>query len=216
MVLKPKLWTRIAAQKPQKTKALREIDQHTNTGGGVDTQAGTSLNTNERLEALSLTGSTETSLNALIKLKDSITNDLNWCLADAGLFNSRRFRVNWSLYPTASTYTQLSNYSRHLTYSNKIQLANFDQCTVAISLDEAKLSQIRANCEVYLRIQLELSDMIAQQNSLASQNRPVRNHIPLFRTKYGNELIKRCCECTQEIRNSIGNVLCLIIIIDAY
>lgn len=42
-----------------------------------------------------------------VDLDESVLKRMQGCVADAALFQSRRFRVNWALNPTACTYTAL-------------------------------------------------------------------------------------------------------------
>jgi hypothetical protein len=186
VVLKPKLWNRLVFQKSSKPTK----DLHTNS----DRLKTLNLNLNEPSES-------DVNENRFIKLKDSITNDLNWCIADSGLFNSRRFRVNWSLNSSASTFTRL-NYlpSHNLSFANSIQLVSVHRNLLQTNVTDARLNKLIENCELYLNIQLELTDFVKQKIPGSKAK------LPLLRPKLGNELIRRCYECTQDIRNNIGNV----------
>lgn len=67
---------------------------------------------------------------------------------------------------------------------------------------EAKMNTLRANCEHFLRMQLDLSEHSMQgANSMQQQTGQTLN---LFRTKLGNELIKQCTEFIKDMRNTIG------------
>lgn len=185
-------------QKPLKANDLNDLTDESRQSA-----------TNERMKTLSLAGDQQTvpSSSRMVMLKDSIANDMQMCIVDAGLFNARRFRVNWSLNPSACTYGYLTGSSARngaLPFASAVQLANFECCLLANSTpDEAKLAKIKDNCEAYLKIQLDLSELV-QFKQLGAQRLKLK--LPHFRTKLGNELIKRCCECTQQIRNNIGNV----------
>jgi hypothetical protein len=131
--------------------------------------------------------------------KQTLTKNLEWCSADAGLFNSRRFRVNWSMHKSSFTYLQLNSSS-----NNNSQFKNLIQFKMPTStswwslqseetLATSKFNTLRDNCQVYLQAQLDLTEF-----QLAS------NRLPLLKTKRGNEAIRQMCECAQQIRNTIG------------
>ena len=141
---------------------------------------------------------------SFVKLENSIVNNLHNCVADAGLFHSRRFRVNFSLNPTACTFTHL-NLNAKSTDMSVVSLMAPSMVTSGHALPqsepvnlEVKMSLIRENCEKYMQIQLELTDL-GEENSMTATRR-----LQLFRPKPGNSLIASCCELTQELRNRIG------------
>lgn len=164
------------------------------------------LSTDKRLQSLSL--GPESTVK-FIKLADSISRDLEWCLADAGLFNSRRFRINWSMQPTALSYVQLAPQPKNTSFLNVAQFVS--PLTINSNLlDSSKLALIQEHCEKYLRVQLELSESASQSVDSAQKKYLLNtsaNKLPFFRPKNGNELIKKCCECAKEIRNVIGNIV---------
>lgn len=147
----------------------------------------------------------------LIQLKDSVINGFTWCLADAGLFNARKFRVNWSLRPSAFTYTQLAPVPKNTTFLNMVQLCTPQILNIGgsnfINTSNQKLKIITENLEKYLTIQLDLSEFVtkAPQASNLYSNDELR--IPFLKTKIGNELIRQLSDCTDDIRNSIGNIV---------
>jgi hypothetical protein len=206
-LLKPRLWNRFLIQKtsklvmPTSKKTIEEIQEDLNAVSATATK--------------SKSNQIETQQN-YIKLNDSITNNLDWYLADSSLFNSRRFRINWSLYPTACTYTQLGNMPKNSTFLNMIQIVTpiliSNGSTSFASLDptNSKLKVLRDNCETFLKIQLELTEFFT---SKTSQQKYVlnteKNKLPYLKPKIGNELIQKLCDCTMEIRNNIGNITIL-------
>ena len=64
--------------------------------------------------------------------------------------------------------------------------------------NKSKFNSLKVNCQLYLQTQLDLTDII-NVNSKTSQC-----ELPMLRAKRGNELIRKMCECAQEIRNNIG------------
>lgn len=204
-LLKPRLWNRFLIQKtsklvmPSSKKTIEEIQQDLNSIMATSTK--------------SKSNQIESTLN-YIKLNESITNDLHWCLADSGLFNSRRFRVNWSLSPTAYSHTRLNPVPKNSTFLNIIQIvtpilvSNGGSSFTALDSNNAKLKVLRDNCESFLKVELELTEFLT---SKTSQQKYIlnseRNKLPYLRPKIGNELIRKCCDCILEIRNNIGNII---------
>ena len=216
--LKPKLWNRFLAQKNARL-GLEQVQQLESTNRQQQEQI---ISANDRrLQSLTITTGQQDreifkEFGRLIEFRESITNGLHWCLADAGLFHSRRFRVNFGLFPTSCTYAQLATVpSKNAYFRNAVQLVspvlvNIGSLNTTPDLISAKLNKIKANCERYLLIQLDLTDFLKnnnnkqqlQQTSYALNEE--RSQLPFFRTKLDNELIKRCSEITSEIRNNIG------------
>lgn len=160
VILKPKLWNRLILQTPLKpSKSLK-----TTTGE-------------------------EPSRTELVRLHESVTNDLNWCISDSGLFNSRRFRSCWSLSSAGYAFSRLG-VSQPQSFAAAVHMY-----TVHFNPTPDRAEIVRKNCEMYLGVELELTEF-CRANKLA---------LPLLKPKKGNELIRRCFECTQQIRNSIGN-----------
>lgn len=130
-----------------------------------------------------------------IKFSDSIIANLQHYIADAAIFQAHRFRVNWSMFPSSTTYTSL-DLNLALTQMQLINLMS--PSTIPVNnlsdSDSSKLNTIRDNCTKYLTIQLELTDFIATNKC----------KLPLLRPKQGNDLIKQFNDCIQEIRNQIG------------
>ena len=132
-----------------------------------------------------------------VKHSESIINNLQEYSADTAIFQSHRFRVNWSMNPTATTYTSLDF---NLAMTNMPIVNLLSPSTVFSSnssdSDASKLTCVRENCSKYLNIQLDLTNFIASSSNAS--------RLPLLRPKAGNDLIKNFFECTQEIRNQIG------------
>ena len=134
-----------------------------------------------------------------IKYSESIINNLQNCIADSALFQSHRFRINWSMNPTATTFTHLD---LNMAMTN-MQLVNLISPISTVSknncleTDNSKLITTQTNCIKYLNTQLEYTDFIEKNNATS-------NKLPLLRTKPGNELIRHFYETTLEIRNKIG------------
>jgi hypothetical protein len=210
--LKPTLWNRFSNQ-----ARLRYLDSAdvAATVSELKQQDQLMISTDRRLQSLTLVNE----FQRLVELRESITNGLHWCLADAALFNSRRFRISFALYPTSCTYTRLvasQNKTSSAYFRNAVQLVtpilvNIGNVNATPEVLNAKLEKIKLNCERYLNINLELTEFIRNSND---QNRTqqkqyalseTKSRLPLLRPRSDNELIKRCSECTQEIRNSIGN-----------
>jgi hypothetical protein len=204
-LLKPRLWNRFLIQKTSNLvmnsckKTIEEIQENLNAVSATATKS-----KSNQIE----------SIHNYIKLNDSITNNLQWCLADSSLFNSRRFRINWSLYPTACTYTQLGQVAKNSTFLNLVQIVTpiliSNGSTSFASLDQtnAKLKVLRDNCETYLKIQLELTEFFTSKSSQQKYVLNSEKHkLPYLKPKIGNELIKKICDCTMEIRNNIGNII---------
>lgn len=63
------------------------------------------------------------------------------------------------------------------------------------------MTTLRTNCEHFLRMQLDLSEHSQGADSMRQQTEQT---LKLFRTKPGNELIKRCTEFIKNMRNTIG------------
>jgi hypothetical protein len=148
---------------------------------------------NRKLETLTLSGDLNqlvpsTSEHRLIKLNESVVNGYQACLADYGLFNARRYRSNWSVWPSAATHTRLSLTGSGSAFLNGVHLSS------SFTVNETDI--IRKSCEKYLQIQLKLSEFIRSPGNL--------RNAPLVRTKLGNQLIKSCCECTKEMKNTIS------------
>jgi hypothetical protein len=175
-MLKPKLWNRFQIQQQQAPQKQQYNQDLTN----IDQS---SHNENQ-----------------------SLTKNLEWCLADVGLFNSRRFKVNWSMHMTPFTFMQLSRFqsqSKPLSFLNSIQfrqplsisfLSNNSNDPDILNTN-VKFKSLVDNCKFYLQAQLDLTEFIPQSNA---------NHkLPLLKTKRGNELIKQMCECANQIRNTI-------------
>ena len=156
----------------------------------------------------------------LIRYEDSITYKLSSCLADAALFNARRFRINWSASPNASAFVQLvlpspnagnpQNLSLQTSFMSSIQITTPNMfskiggglrttTTMVHDINTEKVKVMRDNCDKYLAIQLEQTDFVAQPADESGSKK-----LPLLRPKHGNELIRRCCECVTELRNNIG------------
>lgn len=173
-MLKPKLWNRLLQEQPLNS-ASKSIK---------------SMSSEKKSEE------EEESARGYVKLEESMTRGLQWCVLDAGLFQSRRFRPFWSLNP------QLGHAASRLAISNS-SIANSLQLFTVFSRPAAldRLEKVRENCEAYLNVQLELTDFIH-----AGEKEKRSSRLAWLRPRKGNELIRRCFECTQQIRNSIGNV----------
>jgi len=198
--LKPKLWNRFSMQKVMKLDMKKLGSQLVPEGVESDLAKLKLIKTNES------TGGDQ--VLSFVKLENSIVNNLHNCVADAGLFHSRRFRVNFSLNPTACTFTHL-NLNAKSTDMSVVSLMAPSMVTLGHALPqsepvnmEAKMSMIRENCEKYLQIQLELTDL-GEENLLNTSMGSRR--LQIFRPKPGNSLIASCCELTQELRNRIGD-----------
>ena len=128
--------------------------------------------------------------------QQTLTLNLEWCLADAGLFNSRRFRVNWS--HVHNTFTTADNTSKI-----QLKMPTSTSWWLSTSTSEAgtssKFNSLKENCKMYLQTQLELTEFVADASIQ-------KNRLPLLKAKYGggNELIRQMCACSQQIRNNIG------------
>ena len=179
----------------------------------------------KRLQELTLSSTSSSnqvvpaSSMGLIRYEDSITYKLSSCLADAALFNARRFRINWSASPNASTFVQLvlpspnagnpQNLSLQTSFMSSIQITTPNMfskigglratTTMVHDINTEKVKVMRDNCDKYLTIQLEQTDFVAQPADESESKK-----LPLLRPKHGNELIRRCCECVTELRNNIG------------
>ena len=143
--------------------------------------------------------------------QQTLTKNLEWCLADAGLFNSRRFRVNWSMLKSSFTYLQLNNATNtSFQFKNVIQFKmptstswwSSSSSSCLQTEDENKFNRLRENCQVYLQAQLDLTEF-NYSNSEKSLNSNA-NSLPLLKTKHGNDAIRQMCECAHQIRNTIG------------
>jgi len=149
------------------------------------------------------TESTNKSLSQIsfIKYSESITKNLHRCIADPALFQSHRFRVSWSMNPTAITYTNI-DFGISMTNMQIVNLLSPSTIFINNSSDSdnLKLNTIRENSEKYLNIQLELTDFIEKDSEIVRRT----YKLPLLRPRAGNDLIKKFFECTQEIRNQIG------------
>ena len=177
------------------------------------------LKMDKRLQELTLSSTSSqvvpaTASMGLIRYEESITYQLSYCLADAALFNARRFRINWSASPNASTFVQLalpsnpqSLQSLQSSFMSSIQITTPNMfsklCALRpvttvhdVSAEKAKV--MRDNCTKYLTIQLEETEFIAQPSDETGKK------LALLRPKHGNELIRKCCECVTELRNNIG------------
>jgi hypothetical protein len=140
---------------------------------------------------------------ALIKLDDSVMNGYSNCVVDLSLFNARRFRINWSV---NSIFTQLTHLpSSKTAFANAIQFTYPNFFTLK-DHNLQKLNTIQRNCEKYLQIQLELSELITQQPKAKSKyvidNESKR--LAYIQSKRGTELIQQFYNCTEELRNNIG------------
>lgn len=123
----------------------------------------------------------------LIEMNQSVSNGLQWCLADAGLFNARRFRSNFSLYPTSNTYTRLASPAQFASCFR--QSVRFCSIHPAPSRPDV----VKFNSESYLNTQYELSEFHDAQR------------ISLIRPKLDNEIIRRFSELSEQVRNRIGD-----------
>ena len=133
-----------------------------------------------------------------ISLNESATSGLTWCIADSALFNSRRFRAAWTLNAcTPYAFSRLVPGTGAHHVANAVQLVGL---YAPISTDESRLNTIRANCVDYLSVQLDLTEFVSKEESKLARR------LPLLKPKRGNELVRRCFECAQQIRSSIGNV----------
>ena len=126
-----------------------------------------------------------------IKYSESIINNLQECIADAAIFQSHRFRVNWSMNPTATTYTNI-DFNNAMTNMQIVNLLTPSTIFSSNSFDSdnIKLNTIRENSEKYLNIQLELTDFIVKDSSDVRRV----SKLPLLRPKAGNSLIKNFFE----------------------
>jgi hypothetical protein len=199
--LKPRLMNRLFA-----LKTSSKYDQELLNQNHMQTLT---INSNTKLAVVPGADS-EIQKNQQVEYKDSIANGLHWCLADAGFFNSRRFRVTFSIYPTSCTYTQLMSQPRTTYFRNSVQLVtpilvNIGNLNTTPEIINSKLETIRQNSERYLQIQLELTNFLneqqQQQNGISRQSK-----LPFLRPEFSNKLIKQFAKCTQELRNSIGRV----------
>lgn len=173
--LKPQLWNRFKIQKPSHLVQRRVPSEKSDDKYAPESQ----LVPCE-------------SAKSVIQLKDSFTNNLHWCLSDLGLFNSRKFRVNWSMNPSAYTFTQLSSFSKNSTFRNICQINSLNTLSMTDQISSSKLDIIKENIEKFLEIQLGLTDFVSRTNLF------------LLKTKSGNELVKNFDECAENLRNTIG------------
>ena len=97
--LKPKLMTKYAKQQPKKL-GFTKLNQ---------TLVGTNVEENNQLRTLKLNEMKKEGEAELkyVKLSESIVNNMEMCVADAALFQSRRFKVNWSMNPSAAAFSSL-------------------------------------------------------------------------------------------------------------
>ncbi|RNA23314.1 nuclear pore complex Nup98-Nup96 isoform X1 [Brachionus plicatilis] len=174
-VLKPQLWNRFKAHKPIKS-AQRCVPMDKNE---------------EKVPSSESQLVPSESAKSLIELKDSYTHDFLWCLTDLGLFNSRRFKANWSMNPSCYTFTQLSSMTKNSTFRNLCQIKSLNTLSMTDQIPSSKLDKIKENMEKFLAIQLGLTDFVNRKN------------LSLLKTKNGNELIKNLDECAENMRNSI-------------
>jgi hypothetical protein len=206
--LKPTLWNRFSNQ-----ARSRYLDSTASTVGELKQHDQVIAANDRRMQSLTLVNK----FQRLVELRESVTNGLHWCLADAALFNSRRFRVSFALYPTSCTYTRLVISQNKTTaaayFRNSVQLVtpilvNIGNLNTTPEILSTKLEKIKFNCERYLNIQLELTEFTekTQQKQQQYALTEAKPRLPLLRPRAKNELIKRCSECTQEIRNNIGNL----------
>lgn len=173
-VLKPKLWNRFKMQKPIRIQRWvpfeKNEDKHASDSQLVPSE----------------------SAKSLILLKDSFTQNNFMFLTDLGLFNSRKFRANWSLNPSAYTFTQLSSFTKNSTFRNLCEIKSLNTLSMTDQILSLKLDTIKENMEKFLKIQLGLTDFVSRTN------------LCLLRIKSGNELVKNFNECAEILRNTIG------------
>jgi hypothetical protein len=183
--LKPKLWNRFLIHNTHMSNATNVISN-------------LNLHHQRRQQIHKQIEEDKTSMEQQQLEKQTLTKNLEWCLADAGLFNSRRFRVNWSMHKSSFTYLQLNSNNSNSQFKNLIQFkmptsTSWWSLQSEETLATSKFNTLRDNCQVYLQAQLDLTEF-----QLAS------NRLPLLKTKRGNEAIRQMCECAQQIRNTIG------------
>ncbi len=133
-----------------------------------------------------------------IPLDESIMKDKLNNLIDLGLFNARRFRINW-LHPLKYSCLSL------LTEESQRRSAIFSLTSPNLMLQMKQLNMnsavdndntvVKNNCIQYLRIQLN--------NSTKEINNTTK--IPHFKQNIGNEIIFEFQKSTQKMRNEIGN-----------
>ena len=207
-MLKPKLWNRFLIHRTSQLLSatnmskpqphLQNMEQSSLSGGVQDEEK--SLGDQQ----------------LLLTQHQTITRNLEWCVADAGLFNSRRFRMNWSMHRTAFTFTQLASSSG--TSSNTcVQLlspqvtcfsATSPSCDASQQM--SKLNVLKDNCRAYLHAQLDLTEFNYSPPTSGGAYSSTANtslRLPHLATKSGNDLIRQLCELSQQLRNTIGNLL---------
>ncbi|CAF0852273.1 unnamed protein product [Brachionus calyciflorus] len=181
-VLKPQLWNRFKTQKQVQPIRRVPIDYEHN---------------DEKLKNLNINSDAQVpsiSSKSLIEFKNSFTNNLNWCLTDLGLFNSRRFNINWTMNPSCYTYTQLAPVPKNATFRNMCLVKSLNTLSLPETIPAQKMKTITENTEKFLQIQLDLTDFVHRSNNLN-----------LFKVKSGNQLVTFLNECTENLRNSIGD-----------
>jgi hypothetical protein len=191
--LKPKLWNRF-------------LIHNTHMSNTTNVISNLNLHHQRRQQIYKQIEEEKTNMGQLEQQQQqTLTKNLEWCLADAGLFNSRRFRVNWSMHKSSFTYLQLNSNSSN----NNSQFKNLIQFKMPTStswwslqseetLTTSKFNTLRDNCQIYLQAQLDLTEFQVASSGGSS------NRLPLLKTKRGNEPIRQMCECAQQIRNTIG------------
>lgn len=203
--LKPKNWNKYSSKKVRKFHVKKHTNQSLTETIENDTNQLKSLKLNE------MQSSDDQALKLkFINLEESILYKNQMLVADIGLFQSRRFRVQMSFNPNSCTYTSLSLNTKSTDLST-INLAvplmiTLGNTPILQSLEannlEAKMNVVKENCEEFLKIQLELTDWEKMSDSSNLMNSQQLN---LFRTKPGNVLIKKCCDYVKDMRNNIGD-----------
>ena len=204
-VLKPKLWNRFSVLQRAAAAAnsgYMPLDAVVTQTDDTQRRVTTTTTPSKQLSAANASASTQCSH------EQSITTNLSWCLADASLFNARRYRVNWSMFPAANTYVQLAAQASaaSVCFFNRIQVAapitvsnGLYTFAAAEPAAHAKLSALREHAVAFLSVQLELSEFVA---AVATDERTPA--VAWLCPKAGNELIRRFCESITETRQSIG------------
>lgn len=178
-VLKPQLWNRFKVHKPiQSTQRRVPVEKIEEKTASFESQLVPYV-----------------SDKTVIEFKESFAQNLHWCLCDLGLFNSRRFRSNWSMNPSCYTFTELSSNAKKSTFRDLCQIKSLNTFSMTDQIPMSKLDTIKENMEKFLNIQLNLTDFVDRQN------------LCLLKIKSGNELIKNLDECAENLRNSIGREL---------
>ena len=192
--LKTKLWNRYSFEKQSRLSKLG-IDEKSNV-----------LTVHKYLPSKKLdtqkTVSDHTLSKCFIPLNESVLFNLHTCVIDSGLFNSRRFMTSWKMNPLGVTKLELN------PKKNQMNLIHVESPSTISFLNAntdpgSKLDTIRENCEKYLKIQLELSEFVTAKRD---QHFTSNLNVQQLKPRFGNQIIRSCFECTDQIRNNIGYI----------